>query len=375
MQPEFVKDSLLLEIAWAAAMLAMSILFASIIIKIVRFIQHNLEKRQKKSALAPQLVQSIARPLLVFVIADGLLMALGTLSFMQKWTGVLRDIGIVVVIALITYALANILGSLLNWYMHSLRARRKARFDEGLIRFIRRVLIIVIFIIGILIILDFLDIQISPIIAGLGLGGLAVALALQPTLANFFASTQIVSDRVVRVGDYIELEDPNIRGYVTDVGWRSTRIRTPFNNMVIIPNSRLAESIITNYFGPTMDMIVQVDCGVTYSADLQKVEKVSLEVANEIIVEMDEAVKDFEPLFRFEEFGDSNINFWIWVTARDRMATFKVKSELIKRLKARLDKEGITINYPARLLTFEDPDSAPDFLTGKKGKKITDGDK
>lgn len=368
MQPDFVKGSLILEIGWAAAILAMSIILAWLIVRIVRFIQHKLEERQKKSALAPQLLQSITRPVLIYVILDGLLLALGTLSFMQKWKSVLGDISIVLLITLVTYALANILGSLLTWYMHNLRVRRKARFDEGLIRFLRRVLIIVVFVIGILIILDFLKIQISPIIAGLGLGGLAVALALQPTLGNFFASTQIISDRVVRVGDYIELEDPNIRGYVTDVGWRSTRIRTPFNNMIIIPNSRLAESIITNYFGPTMDMVVQVDCGVTYSADLQKVENVSLEVAKEIIQELDEAIKDFEPLFRYEEFGDSNINFWIWIAAKDRMATFKVKSELIKRLKARLDKEGITINYPARLLTFEDPDTAPDFLTGKKQK-------
>jgi small-conductance mechanosensitive channel len=367
-QPDFVKDSLLLEIGWAAAVLAMSIVFAWIIIRIVRFIQHKLEKRQKKSALAPQLVQSIARPLLVYVILDGLLLALRTLSFMQQWTNVLRDISIVVLIALVTYALANILGSLLTWYMRSLRARRKARFDEGLIRFLKRILIIIVFAIGILIILDFLTIQIAPIIAGLGLGGLAIALALQPTLANFFASTQIISDQVVRVGDYIELENASIRGYVTDVGWRSTRIRTPFNNMIIIPNSRLAESIITNYYGPTMEMGVQIDCGVSYNADLPKVEKLSLEVANEVIQELDEADKTFEPWFAYEEFGDSNINFWIWVRAKDRIASFRVKSEIIKRLKARLDKEGIVINYPARLLTFEDPNNAPDFITGKKQK-------
>ncbi|OGN88485.1 MAG: hypothetical protein A2158_08205 [Chloroflexi bacterium RBG_13_46_14] len=375
MQPDFVKGSLLLEIGWAAVILVISTLLAWAIIRLVRYIQHYIEHRTKKSALAPHLVESIARPILFFIIMDGLLLALGTLSFMQQWVDVLRKIGIVIVIALVTYAFANILGSLLTWYMHTLRARRKARFDEGLIRFIRRILIIVVIAVGILIILDYLTIQITPIIAGLGLGGLAVALALQPTLANFFASTQIISDRVVRVGDYIELENASIRGYVTDVGWRSTRIRTPFNNLIIIPNSRLAESIITNYYGPTMEMGVQIDCGVSYNADLPKVEKLSLEVANEVIQELDEADKTFEPRFAYEEFGDSNINFWIWVRAKDRIASFRVKSEIIKRLKARLDKEGITINYPARLLTFEDPDTAPDFLKRPKGKKNSGADK
>jgi small-conductance mechanosensitive channel len=375
MQPDFVKGSLLLEIGWAVLILVISIFLAWLVVKLVRYIQHILERRTKKSAFTPQLLQSIIRPLLVYIILDGLLLALGTLSFMQQWAGALRQTAIVAVIAIVTYALANILGSLLTWYMRSLRARRKARFDEGLIRFLRRVLIIIIVAIGILIILDFLTIQISPIIAGLGLGGLAVALALQPTLANFFASTQIVSDRVVRIGDYIELEDPNIRGYVSDVGWRSTRIRTPFNNLIIIPNSRLAESIITNYYGPTMEMGVQIDCGVSYNADLPKVEKLSLEVANEVIQELDEADKTFEPWFMYEEFGDSNINFWIWVRANDRLGSFKVKSEIIKRLKARLDKEGIMINYPARLLTFEDSDTPPYFLTGKKEIKNSGTDK
>lgn len=369
MQPDFVKDSLLLEIGWAAAILAISILLAWIIVKIVRFIQHRLEHHTKKSALAPQLVQSVARPLVFFIVTDGLLLALGTLSCMQQWTDILRKIGIVVLIAGITYALANVFGSLLTWYMRSLRARRKARLDEGLIRFVRRVLVIIVVVIGILIILDFLNIQISPIIAGLGLGGLAVALALQPTLANFFASTQIISDRVVRVGDYIELENTAIRGYVTDVGWRSTRIRTPFNNMIIIPNSRLADSVITNYYGPTMEMGVIIECGVSYNADLPTVEKLSLEIAGEVIQELEEADSAFAPWFAYEEFGDSNINFWVWVRAKDRISSFRVKSELIKRLKASLDKEGIVINYPARLLTFEDSDTPPYFLTGAKETK------
>lgn len=353
MQPDFVKDSILLEIGWAAAIVVMAIALAWLIVRLMRGIQHRLERSPSKSTLVSQGIQSFVRPLLVYIILDGFLLALSTLSFMQQWAVVLQQVGIVVLISVITYALANIGAALLAWYMRVLSAQRKARFDEGLIRFISRILKIIIFLLGILILLDFLNIAISPIIAGLGIGGLAVALALQPTLGNFFASSQIISDRVVRVGDYIELENPAIRGYVTDVGWRSTRIRTPFNNMVIIPNSRLSESIITNYYGPTMEMGVVINCGVSYNANLLQVEKISLEVAREVVGELEEADKTFEPSFAYDEFGDSNINFWIWVRAKDRLSSFKLKSEIIKRLKSRLDAAGITINYPARLLTFE----------------------
>jgi small-conductance mechanosensitive channel len=251
------------------------------------------------------------------------------------------------VIAILTYGLTRVAGMLLVSYLRSRGVRRKAAIDQGLILFLRRSLTLAIYAIGLLVMLDYLGVSITPLIAGLGIGGLAVALALQPTLGNFFAGTQIVSDRVVRVGDYIEL-DSGVRGYVVDIGWRSTRVRTPFNNLVIIPNSRLAESIITNYYGPTMELAVMVYAGVSYGSDLWHVEEVALSVTREVIKDLDEAVKTFEPWFGYDEFGESNIVFWLWLQAKDRIASFRVKSELIKRLRTRFAQEDITINYPVR---------------------------
>ncbi|MDA0769930.1 MAG: mechanosensitive ion channel, partial [Chloroflexi bacterium] len=98
-----------------------------------------------------------------------------------------------------------------------------------------------------------LSIPISPIWAGLGIGGIAVALAVQPTLSNFFAGTYVVTEGELNMGDYIQLEG-GPAGYVTEVGWRSTKIRTMFNNLVIIPNSRMAESIVTNFHNPSLEV-------------------------------------------------------------------------------------------------------------------------
>ncbi len=373
MQPEFVSGSLLLEAAWAAGILIVFTLAAWLIRFGVRYLEQKLEQQGRRHALLPQLMESWTRPLFLLIVAEGLLLALNSLSFLTQWSDILGKARIAVIIILVTYALATSGGVLLASYLRNATTRRKARIDEGLIRFLRRTVLLVVLAIGILVLLDYLSISITPLIAGLGIGGLAVALALQPTLGNFFAGTQIVSDRVVRIGDYIELEDGTVRGYVTDVGWRSTRIRTPQNNMVIIPNSRLAESIITNYFGPTMEMAVLVNCGVSYNAHLPTVEKIALEVAREVTEELDEADKNFEPWFAYEEFGDSNINFWLWLRARDRLASFRVKSEIIKRLKASLDKEGITINYPARLLTFDSATMPPAFRAGRQDQKGPEG--
>jgi small-conductance mechanosensitive channel len=123
-----------------------------------------------------------------------------------------------------------------------------------------------------------------------------------------------------------------------------------------------------------MEMGIIINCGVSYNANLPRVEAVAMDVAKQVIEELDEADKTFEPWVVFEEFGDSNINFMIWVRAKDRLGSFRVRSEIIKRLKAALDKDGIMINYPARLLTFDPETMPPAFREsfqnqGKREKK------
>ncbi len=338
---QFVSGSPLLEGVWAGGVLIASVLVAWLVLLSMRYVRRRLEKRRKAPHIQ-QILQCLARSVFLLVVSQGLLLALGSLSYLAPWHSYLGKAAVTFVIIFVTYGLAQSGRTLLGWHLGRVKVR------QSLVRLVQRVTILLVYVAGLLVLLDYLGIPISPMIAGLGLGGLAVALALQPTLSNFFAGTQIVSDRVVQVGDYIELDNGVIRGYVTDVGWRSTRIRTPFNNLVIIPNSRLADSVITNYHGPNMELAVIVNAGVSYSSDLAHVEGIALTVAREVIQDLDEAVKTFEPWFGYEEFGESNINFWVWLQAKNRIASFRMKSELIKRLHARFDQEGITINYPVR---------------------------
>ena len=107
-----------------------------------------------------------------------------------------------------------------------------------------------------------------------------MALALQPTLANLFAGTYVMTEGVVHSGDYIELEN-GVAGYVMDVSWRSTRLRTWTNNLVIVPNSRFAETIITNFQGPVPAVNVYLTCGVSYDSDLLLVEQVCREIMDD----------------------------------------------------------------------------------------------
>lgn len=352
MPPQFVAGSPLLETIWAIGILLVFVLSAWLILVGMRHTRRKQARGGRKN-LVPPLLLSLSRPVFLLLVSQGLILALSSLSYLAPWRAYLGQASISLAIVLITYGLAQGGQLLLGWYLHQAKVR------QSLVRLILRITILLVYIGGLLVLLDYLGVAISPMIAGLGLGGLAIALALQPTLSNFFAGAQIVSDQLVRVGDYIEL-DSGARGYVVDVGWRSTRVRTTFNNMMVIPNSRLVDSIITNYYGPDMELAVMVESGVSYSSDLARVEDIVMAVAREVIEELDEAVKTREPWFGYDEFGDSNINFWIWLYAKDRISSFRVKSEVIKRLHARFAREGITINYPVRLLTYEAP-------KGKKG--------
>ena len=147
--------------------------------------------------------------------------------------------------------------------------------------------------------------------------------------------------------DFIEIEG-GIAGYVSSVGWRSTKIRDRFNNLVIIPNSKMAESVVTNFYSPETAINLIITSGVAYEEDLEKVEKVVYESLNALIKTSEYVALDTEPRFGFSEFGDSNINFWVFMQAKDWPSSFQLKSEIIKIIHKNFEKNNIVINYPTR---------------------------
>ncbi len=211
---------------------------------------------------------------------------------------------------------------------------------------------IIIFIVGFLVILNALGISITPILATLGVGGLAVALALQDTLSNLFAGFHIITNRIVRVGDYIKLDSGGEEGYVIDINWRTTKLKMLDNNTILIPNSKLTQTNITNYCLPDKDLAVLVNVGVHYNSDLKHVEQVTCEVAKEVMREVQGGVPDFVPFIRYNTFGDSSIGFTVTLMGKEYFDQYLIRHEFIKRLHQRYSKEGIVIPYPIRAINF-----------------------
>ncbi|GHA07372.1 mechanosensitive ion channel family protein [Streptomyces echinoruber] len=206
--------------------------------------------------------------------------------------------------------------------------------------------------IGFLVVLQTLGISIAPLLTALGVGGLAVALALQDTLANLFAGVHILASRTVQVGDYIRLSSGE-EGYVEDINWRQTTVRALSNNLVVIPNGQLAKTNMTNFTRPEQQLTILVQVGVAYDSDLDHVERVTNEVIAEVMTEVTGALPEHEPTIRFHTFGDSRIDFTVILGVAEFSDQYRIKHEFIKRLHRRYREEGIRIPAPTRTVALQ----------------------
>lgn len=284
----------------------------------------------------------VKKPLGILIILTGLYFALRSVSAFTPYTSWINKIFFAVSIVTAAFIFSKISSIFISRWL-----KVQKRFGKTP-RLFNKIVTVFIYLIALLMILSYFKIEITPLVATLGVGGLAVGLALQNTLSNFFAGLNIISDGPINVGDFVELSDVNISGYVEDIGWRSTRIKTLPNQIIIVPNSKLAESIIVNDSLPEEEMAALVQVGVAYGSDLKNVEKVTVSVAKKIQKTVVGAVKTFEPFIRYHTFGDSNINFTVILRVEKFVDKYLVIHEFIKALKERYDKEGIEISWPVR---------------------------
>ena len=325
------------------------ILIGSVLIAKIFFVLMTIHVKKitekTKNKIDDIILKIVTKPLYVLVVFIGLYFGLKYLSVFAQYTMEIDKIFFVGIISISSFIISKIFGVIISDH---LKVQKKFEKTPQLIT---KIVSIVVYLIAVLIILDYFNVEITPLVAGLGVGALAIGLALQSTLSNFFAGVHIITDKPIKVGDFIEIEG-SISGYVEDVGWRSTRIRTLPNTLVIVPNSKLAESIIINNSLPALEMSVVIQCGVSYDSDLDNVEKVTIDVAKKIQKNVSGAIKTFEPFIRYHTFGDSNIDFSVILRVEEPVAKYVVKHEFIKALKKRYDKEGIEISWPVRKIYY-----------------------
>jgi len=314
----------------------------------VKFILSNWIRKiaEKTKTKADDLILSITTlPIFLGIILLGLYFALLSLSVLSDYILWVKGAFFVLGAFIVALVFARVTDV---WVNNWLKAQK--RFEKTPI-LVNKVINATIYLLAFLLVLRYFEIEVTPLLAGLGLGALAVGLALQGTLSNFFAGLRILSDKPINVGDYIEIEN-GPSGYVKDIGWSSTRIKTLPNTVVIVPNSKLVDSVVVNDSLPQQEMSIVLQCGVSYDSDLKKVERVTVDVAKKIQKTVPGAVKEFEPFIRFHTFADSNINFSIILRVEKFVDKYLVTHEFMKMLKERFDKEGIEISWPIRKIYY-----------------------
>ncbi|HLD97305.1 MAG TPA: mechanosensitive ion channel family protein [Candidatus Nanoarchaeia archaeon] len=328
----------------AAFVMAVTLAVAFVVHFLMNFYLYRIA-RKKRTSLDDSMVSALKKPLYVLAVMAGSYLSLAQINALADFMAVINGFYQASAILVSAYTLSQVTSALINWWVG-----KQPLSSSGAGQFIpvfRKFVTVFIYVIAFVGVLDQLNIKITALLASLGVASLAVALALQDTIANFFAGIYVMADRPVRAGDFVRIENGE-EGYVEEVGWRSTKIRTLPNNTVIIPNSKLAQSILTNYYLPDMQTGIILNCGVAYGSDLEKVEAVTVKVAEEVQKRVEGATRGFQPFVRFNGFGDSNINFTVIMRVAEPVAKYVVIHEFMKSLAKAYEKEKIEISVPAR---------------------------
>jgi small-conductance mechanosensitive channel len=329
---------------------AVALVSAAVLLVIRSFLFRFLQGWAQKTdtGIDDIIIRSLKTPSVYWCVAIGLYAGAALSDLPPKYISYLsRTIHIVVILS-VTIATANLTGKIFRNYI------QKSNLPIPTTGLAYGIMKGTILIIGFLIILSVLGISITPLLTALGVGGLAVALALQDTLANLFAGIHILMEKAIRVGDFVKLETGQ-EGYVEDITWRTTRIRMLPNNIVVIPNSKLSQSVVTNYYLPEKKMSLMIPVGVSYSSDPEKIEKILVEEAKKAVGQVPGLLGDPEPFVRFiPGFGESSLDFTLICQVNEFVDQYLAQHELRKRIFKRFKEEGIEIPFPHRTVCLRE---------------------
>lgn len=288
------------------------------------------------------LVDAVKGPVVVWFVLIGLRLAVKWLPLSSEVDDQIGTVALVLGIFAVTWAVARFAAG-------AVRVGTGGAGGYRAVSLLANVARATVYAFGLLVALQALNINIGALLTTVGVAGLALGLALQDTLANFFAGIRILLAGKIRPGHYIQLENSQ-EGFVEDITWGQTTIRQGAGNLIIVPNTKLSTSIVTNYALPLASQVFVVNVGVAYGTDLARAEQVAVEVAKEALKAVPEGVPEFNPTVRYTGFGESSVNFFVVLQTKAYPDRWAVTSEFVKRLHKRYGEEGIELPFPQRVV-------------------------
>ncbi len=283
------------------------------------------------------IVKSLRGIILLWFGLVGASLAIVSIPIQASFRVIIQKIFLVIFLASVTLVISRLAIGFIQFFRS--RGGEESPQLTSLFENLTRILI---FCLGILIIIQSLGIAITPLLTALGIGGVSIGLALQSTFANLFSSINILTAKKLRPGDYIKLKTGEA-GYVRDITWKHTVIQEINENWLIVPNSKIVSSSFKNYCFPSKELLINIEVGVAYDSDLEQVERVTLEVAQETITNITGGVPESIPFIRYHQFDYFRINFTVYLRIQEFYDSLLIKHEFIKRLHQRYRQENIKI--------------------------------
>ena len=345
---------------WKQYLYSFLILFASLAFGtiLLNILRNRYGKQDVKELSSPTLlIRCISKPAMVFVFLGGIYLSLFPLGITENpkiWDFIqtAKPLAFSVAIAYLIYGLVGIL----EYYLMRWASRTESKLDDMLVGLVRKTLrILVVIIIALYIIEQLSGKPITSILAGLGIGGLAVALAAQDTVKNIFGFIKIIFDKPFVIGERIVVSD--IDGIIEEMGFLSTRMRTLTGHLVTVPNKTMADSIITNIAKrPYIRRLSNIT--ITYDTPIEKIKK-AVEIIRDILQQnQDQMHPDFPPRAYFNEFNDCSLNilmlYWFAPPAYWDFQEFNQKINL--QIMQEFEKEGIDFAFPTQTIHLANDD-------------------
>ena len=292
------------------------------------------------------IVAAIGTPVQVGIVALSIYIALKSFDVVPAqyaWvlSGKVLDS---IYILLGTWIAASLLHDIVRIYGRQIAESTEGDMDDRIVDLLELAVRYIVWFVGLMLVMVNLEINITPFLAGAGIAGIALALAAQDLISNFFGGAIITVDKPFKVGDRIRMD--NFYGDVLSVGTRSTRVKTLDNEIVTIPNNKLTTNSVINYSEPDPKLRMTIPITVAYGTDPIRVKTILLEIAHEAIRKNDFLVEDPEPTAFFVEFSESSINFIVRVWTRHIVSSEKVKDTINCLIAERFAQEGIEIPFP-----------------------------
>lgn len=348
--PEFFQSNLNFGQIESEIMASLLIFFLALIIG---WISYSIFKKyivrwakETENKLDDQILKNIKAPIILLSLLLGIHYGLQPLSFLSPYFGTLYQIFSIAQILVGTFIIIRILNVLINWFCE--RAKREKRMSEHLLAILKQVIRAIIYLFAFLTILAVFNVDLSGIVVGLGVGGIAIALALQNILGDAFSAFLIYFDRPFEVGDFITVD--NFSGTVKKIGIRSTRMQLLQGEELVISNRELTTTSIQN-FKKLKKRRVVFRFGVAANTSLDKLKKIPT-----IIEKIIKSVKLLEfNRVHFVEFGDFTFNFEVvfYVKVSDYAKYMDARQEINFGIIEAFEKEGIIMPFPTQTIYLE----------------------